>query len=217
MQATDQWIGVRGARTILIDNDMVRAPLVANWLAQLGHNVFVMEGGMDAARDLAVPPPRVRDIASPSLPDITAQDIAKSAADIIDLRPGMTYRKGHVSDARWSIRPRLPGAACEPAKPIVLIGSDDVVELAAGDLARAGHSNIKRLKDDIEGWRAAGLEVVETPDQPADADCIDFLFFTAERHNANEAASRQYLEWEIGLVDQLDDQERGSFRIVTPP
>ncbi len=217
VQATDQWIGVRGARIIMIDNEMVRAPLAANWLAQLGHEVFVIEGGMDAASGLAVSPSRVRGTAAPSLPDVAAQDAASRASDIIDLRPAMTFRKGHISGARWSIRPRLLSAVSEPHKPIALIGGDDVVELAAGDLARAGHTDIKRLKGGVDDWRAAGLEIVETPDQPADADCIDFLFFTAERHNSNEAASRQYLEWEIGLVDQLDDQERSAFRIVTPP
>jgi hypothetical protein len=58
---------------------------------------------------------------------------------------------------------------------------------------------------------------VATPDTPADAECIDFLFFTAKRHDGGEAgreASRQYLAWEIGLIDQLDAQERGAFRIM---
>ncbi len=51
------------------------------------------------------------------------------------------------------------------------------------------------------------------PDNPVDADCIDFLFFTAARHDGDEAAARAYLTWEIGLVGQLDAQERGAFRI----
>ena len=57
------------------------------------------------------------------------------------------------------------------------------------------------------------LPVVATPDDPPDADCIDFLFFTHGRHEGNAEAARQYLAWEIGLIAQLDAQERGVFRI----
>ena len=42
---------------------------------------------------------------------------------------------------------------------------------------------------------------------------IDFLFFTSKRHEGSAEAARQYLAWEIGLVDQLDAQERAAFRI----
>ena len=35
IQATDQWVGVKRARIVVVDNEMVRAPMVAYWLAQL--------------------------------------------------------------------------------------------------------------------------------------------------------------------------------------
>jgi hypothetical protein len=53
-----------------------------------------------------------------------------------------------------------------------------------------------------------------TPGEPADADCIDFLFFTAARHEGDASAARAYLDWETGLIGQLDAQERGAFRIA---
>jgi hypothetical protein len=56
---------------------------------------------------------------------------------------------------------------------------------------------------------------VATPADPADADCIDFLFFVHDRHEGNAAAARQYLAWETGLLDQLDPQERGMFQLAT--
>ena len=54
----------------------------------------------------------------------------------------------------------------------------------------------------------AGYEVVATPDTPADEDCIDYLFFVHDRHDGNMDAARRYLEWETGLIAQLDEQER---------
>src|SRR5262249_1753653 len=46
IQATDQWVGVKGARLVLGDEELVRAPVVASWLRQLGHEAYVLEGGL---------------------------------------------------------------------------------------------------------------------------------------------------------------------------
>src|SRR5690606_9962968 len=49
IQATDQWVGVRNARIVLIDGgENVRAPVVASWLLQLGCDACVLEGGVQA-------------------------------------------------------------------------------------------------------------------------------------------------------------------------
>lgn len=45
IQSTDLYIGVRQARLVLIDSDGVRAPIVASWLRQLGHEAYVLAGG----------------------------------------------------------------------------------------------------------------------------------------------------------------------------
>ena len=68
-----------------------------------------------------------------------------------------------------------------------------------------------------EAWAAAGLPVAASPAESGGCATHRFLFFTAKRHagtaEAAEAA-RQYLAWEVGLIDQLDAQERGAFRIA---
>ena len=59
MQATDRWIGVRGARIVLLDDTGVRARMAAAWLRLMGHrDVCVVAGGLDAVRDggSAAPP-----------------------------------------------------------------------------------------------------------------------------------------------------------------
>ncbi len=60
-------------------------------------------------------------------------------------------------------------------------------------------------------WRHAGLEVVASADVPSDAERIDYLFFVHDRHSGNKAAARAYLEWETGLLAQIDAQERALF------
>ena len=89
-----------------------------------------------------------------------------------------------------------------------------VAALAAVDLGEVGCGEIRRLDGGPQEWRAAGLPLVATPDTPPDADRIDFLFFTAARHDGDAEAARAYLAWETGLIAQLDAQERGTFRIA---
>ena len=42
VQETDHSVPVRGARIVLADDDGVRAPMTASWLAQMGWEVYVL-------------------------------------------------------------------------------------------------------------------------------------------------------------------------------
>ncbi len=217
VQATDQWIGTRGARIVLVDDEEVRAPMTAQWLRQLGHEACVLEGGIAAAATLA----GRRAPAAPQLPEpapIAPGELAKGLRDgrvrLIDLRSSMSYRKEHIDGAVWSIRPWIAVAVPDPTVPVALIADEPgIAALAASDLAEAGVGDVRLLAGGHGAARAAGLLTVATPGTPSDADCIDFLFFTHGRHEGNAEAARQYLAWEVALVDQLDAQERASFSV----
>ena len=210
---------MRGARLVLVDAEHVRAPVVAAWLRQLGHAAYVLEGGIAAAgkfawRRPASAPAQVplRTMARAEL----AEALSKGQVQIIDVRPSMAYRKGHIPQAVWSIRPRI-AAVADRSKTIILIADEPgLAALAALDLREAGCSNVRLLEGGLDAWRTAGLPITATPDNPPDANCIDFLFFTAARHDGDAEAARAYLAWEIGLIAQLDAQERGAFRISEP-
>jgi rhodanese-related sulfurtransferase len=217
IQATDAWIGVKGARLVLADQELVRAPVVAGWLRQLGQEACVLEGGIAATMALDWPQPSGAPALLAPAP-ITAGELAsaldRAALQIIDLRPAMTFRQGHIAQAQWSIRPRIAAAANRKITSTVLVADEPgVAALAARDLGEAGCTDIRLLAGGVADWRDAGLPILATPDRPADADCIDFLFFVHNRHEGDAEAARQYLAWETGLLDQLDPQERGIFRI----
>jgi rhodanese-related sulfurtransferase len=220
VQATDQWIGVKGARVVLIDGEGVRAPVIASWLRQLGHEACVLAGGVAAA--LGKPWPASANPSPPlSSKTISARELADAlqhdAAEVIDLRPAMSYRAGHIARSRWSIRPRVAAAVVHIGKMVVLAAeAPGVAGLAAVDLAEAGCRDIRLLAEGLQSWRDAGLSVIATPEDPPDVDCIDFLFFTHGRHAGNAQDARRYLAWETGLIAQLDAQERGAFRIAGP-
>jgi rhodanese-related sulfurtransferase len=55
VQEIDMAAPVRGARIVLTDNRSVRADMTASWLAQMGWEVYVLDGGYDGALE-AKPP-----------------------------------------------------------------------------------------------------------------------------------------------------------------
>jgi rhodanese-related sulfurtransferase len=215
IQATDQWIGVRNARVVLIDGgDSVRAPVVASWLKQLGFEACVLERGVAAG--LKSKPP-----ARPALPALEPATAARvkglldaGACTAFDLGPSMRFRKAHIPGSRWSTRARLVADARGAQGPIALVAEDsEVARLAAVDLLEAGARDVKLLAGGLAAWERAGYATAASPDDPPDADCSDFLFFVHDRHAGNREAMKQYLAWETGLLARLDEAERDSFRV----
>jgi rhodanese-related sulfurtransferase len=64
VQEIDMAAPVRGARIVLTDDKRVRADMTASWLAQMGWEAYVLEGGYDGA--LEVGPPHVTPKPDPS-------------------------------------------------------------------------------------------------------------------------------------------------------
>jgi rhodanese-related sulfurtransferase len=215
IQATDQWVGVRNARIVLVDGgERVRAPVVATWLKQLGCEVYVLEDGVHSGL-VAPQPPKVN---LPELPTISPADL-KHALDagtgaVFDLRASMRFRKGHIPGSRWTIRPRVAAAAHNAKEPVVLVADEpDVARLAATDLAEAGINDLRLLDGGLGAWTRAGYALNASPDVPPDAECIDYLFFVHDRHAGNREAMKQYLAWETGLIAQLDPADKALFRV----
>jgi rhodanese-related sulfurtransferase len=55
VQEIDMAAPVRGARIVLTDNLRVRADMTASWLAQMGWETYVLEGGYDGALEIGPP------------------------------------------------------------------------------------------------------------------------------------------------------------------
>ena len=200
VQATDQWVGTRGARILLADCEAVRAVATAMWLRQMGHDACVLAEGINAR--VAAPKPLKPSL--PELPIVSPTEL--HGATIIDLRGSMAYRAAHAPGAVWSIRPHIAKVA-GGAAGVALIADDPMIARAAAlDLHEAGITSVALLQ---------GVKpTASTPEHPPDADCIDFLFFTAGRHEGDREAALRYLSWEINLVNELDRSERAAFRIL---
>jgi rhodanese-related sulfurtransferase len=55
VQEIDMAAPVRGARILLSDNRSIRADMTASWLAQMGWETFVLDGGYDGALEAGLP------------------------------------------------------------------------------------------------------------------------------------------------------------------
>jgi len=224
-QATDQWIGVKGARIVLADGEGVRAPMVAAWLRQLGHEACVLED-RDNAPSIAASLPEDRRPRGPELLKARARELHavtpqglsallwSGGSVALDLRGSQDYRDGHIPGSVWATRPRIAKAVADIAQPVVLIAdSPEIAAAASIDLAELGVREISVLAGGAKAWKADGQALNATPDNPPDGTRIDFVFHTHQRHDGNVEAARAYLAWEVDLVGRLDEQERGVFRI----
>lgn len=215
IQATDQWVGVRNARIVLIDGgEMVRAPVVASWLRQLGCDPYVLEDGVKSSlRGTPAQPPALPELAVMS-PAELKKALDTGSCTVFDLGHSLHYRKAHIPGSRWSIRSRLAADARGAQGTVVLLAEEaDVARLAAGELLAAGKQDIRLLAGGLKAWSAAGHATEASPDTPPDAECIDYLFFVHDRHAGNREAMKQYLAWETGLMAQLDAQDKASFKL----
>src|SRR5438067_12590813 len=217
VQAIDRWVGVRGARLVLVDDFGARAIMTAQWLQQMGWYVAILDRPFEAAA-LATG----FDAPRPALPDvleITATEAAHwldAGAVAVAVVPTAEYRKAHPEDAVWTIRPRLdrlPANVLRATRIAVFAEDAAVGALAAADLAAIASGPVALVQGGTDAWRAAGRPFAASPDEPPDAERIDTVFWNHDRHAGNQEAMRAYLRWETELPSEIARDGLAGFRL----
>lgn len=215
VQCIDRWVGTRGARLVLVDDDGVRATLTAHWLLQLGWEAVVLPG---LIRGVAPKPAFGQLNDWPRAPEVTpaqAFKLLSNKAALVSADLSADYRNAHPASAIWANRSRLHllPATVKDSESVIVTGKDrDLAHAVARDLANTGLSVVV-LVGSKDVWESAGLEVVSTPEFPPDAQRIDYLFWLHDRHSGNDASSRAYLDWELDLPAAIDATAVTGFRI----
>lgn len=215
VQCTDQYVGVRNARLVLVDDDDVRAPIVASWLRQMGHDATVLEGGVRSG----VATTTQRPSSVPDLPTITADELARGLNNgtlvAVDVRASTAFRSARIPGSVWSIRPLVGGLLAKDTRPVVFIADEaQVAALCAMELAPQMALRARLLNGGLDAWRGAGHAASAAgEDELPDTQCLDYLFFVHDRHHGNRAAAVRYLTWETGLVGQMSEREVAAFRL----
>ncbi|VUC27956.1 unnamed protein product [Clonostachys rosea] len=219
VQATDEWVGVRGARIVLYDTDGVRALMTASWLLQLGWDVHVLEQGASVPDDLSEATQAQASWQEPKSGAITVEDLKDlNEPMIVDLARSPAYRKGHIPGAWFASGPELvrdlqsaPGSG-----PIVLTSPDGKIAASNVEYARKSLKNISRevlyLSGGTVAWTSQG-KLLETEDRWLSKP-IDVYKRPYEGTENARKDMQGYIDWEHGLVAQVANDGIAHFHVV---
>jgi predicted metal-dependent enzyme (double-stranded beta helix superfamily)/rhodanese-related sulfurtransferase len=218
VQETDVFAPVRGARIVVADDHGSRADMTASWLAQMGWEVYVLDGGFDGP--LETGPWRPRRPSPPKVQAMTAHALQRrlTAADLtlIDLAPSPAHRRGHIPGARFAIRAQLAAvvAGLPDERRFVLTSPDGALaSWAATDLEAVTGSPPWVLEGGTDAWRDAGLPLLQGLEAPLNPPEDVYRRPYEGTDNAVEAMEA-YLQWEYGLVDQLARDGTHGFCVI---
>ncbi len=189
VQATDSYMATRNARVALVDAEGVRAVMTASWLLQMGWpEVYVVE---DAAE----------------IEPISAQELQAlgATAQVIDFGTSIEYREGHIPGAAFAIRSRLAERQDRFAQSGIIVCTSpdgELARFAAADLRLMAKVPVRALAGGTAAWRAAGLPL-ETGQTTMWEPNEDVYYKPYDGKTQVEQAMRDYLDWEVALMEKI--------------
>ena len=194
------------------------ADMTASWLAQMAWDVFVVDGfkaedftesGVPSGQLPAVP--HNRTINADALAtwlgsngDTVVVDVAKHAA----------FCKGHIPGAWFLIRSLLSESVANlpaAARYVVTCPDATLAQFAAPELAAKVGGDVYVLEGGNSAWAAAGHQL-EAGEARLASRPIDRYRRAYEGTDVPDAAKQAYLDWEFGLVAQLERDGTHHFR-----
>lgn len=220
VQETDHYASVRGARIVLVDNDGVRANMSASWLAQMGWDVAVLDrltpGDFSEKGDWTakVPPPAEWQEVSPIE---LSEWLNKAGTQVLDFTSSANYVTGHIPGAAWLQRSLLTqkGLQALPTadRYVVTCGSSLLARYAVEELQQLSGKPVAVLKGGNAAWRTSGLPIEQGESlllQPRN----DRYRRPYEGSNNSVKSMQDYLEWEFGLIAQLERDGTHGFKVL---
>jgi len=220
VQETDFYAPVRGAEILLVDDDGTRANVTGSWLAQMGWDVAVvddalqgpLETGPWSARPVRVP-------AAPGVPaDICAGLLADGTARVVEVGPLAGYRAGHLPGSAWALRRDLALSADNllggGVRKLVLVSDNPAVAgWARTSLPEGWADRTVVLEGGKAAWAKAGRPLeVGTGEQLSGPDAYRRPY---EGTSVDDSTMQGYLDWELGLVAQLERDRTHNFWVIS--
>jgi rhodanese-related sulfurtransferase len=222
VQETDHFAPVRGARIVLAADDGVRANMCGSWLAQMGWDVSILVD--DAVTRGIVPleqgPWRPNRPPLPAVAGISAAELEmllfRQAVTVVDLSSSTEYDRGHIPGAWFALRSQLgktPSAVWYRV-PVVLVSPDGALaSYAAAELEVLTGMPPQVLRGGMAAWHEHG-GAVETGHTRSLSPAIDLYKRPYEGTDNPSTAMEAYLEWELGLVAQLERDNTHHFFVL---
>ncbi|MFF7709053.1 rhodanese-like domain-containing protein [Pseudomonas sp. NPDC007930] len=219
VQGVDNYVGTQNARVVLVDDtEGLRAAVAASWLEQINWaEVSILRVPAERASEQGVPaiewaqlPPPAQGITAAALADA----LGTGQATLLDLQDSLSFAAGHIPGAWFAVRARLPDRAEQlPGDGLLVLTSADgtLAQFAAAELATLLARPIKVLVGGTAAWAAAGLPL-EHGEQSLWDRPNDVWRSPYQAAGDRQRAFREYLDWELGLIAQLERDGTARFR-----
>jgi 3-mercaptopyruvate sulfurtransferase SseA len=188
----------------------------------MGWEVWVLDGvgpGEFNATGDSVERPAPEGVVSWVSPQQLAQSLAQDAGGqtvVLDLGSSADYVRGHIPGAWWGLRGELSArlSRLPAAQRCVLSCADGVqAHYAAAEVGRLGGAAVAVLQGGKAAWRAAGLPLEQGETHLASVRSDRYRRPYEGTDNPREAM-QGYLDWEYGLVQQLERDGTHGFFVI---
>ena len=223
VQETDVSVPVRGARVVLADQDGVRANMSASWLAQMGWDVWVLDGVTTddftekGPNIHALPEPQgLLSWLSPAQLSLYLQTEPAQTTAVLDLGTSVGYVKRHIPGAWFVLRSELHQALknIPTAKRYVLTcDNSQLARYASEEVKQHTGAEVFVVQGGTQAWLDAALPTEQGEVRLA-SPRTDRYRRPYEGTDSPHAAMQAYLDWEFGLVEQLARDGTHGFRVI---
>jgi rhodanese-related sulfurtransferase len=208
VQASDEYVGVRNARVVLVDPERVRAVMTASWLNQMGwSDVFVLDEVSGFPLETGRRP----------LPAFDRwKTVTEAKGTVLDLSTSLRFEHAHIRGAWWGVRSRLEEARKKigSVDSLVLTSEDGVLaHLAAPEAAALWpDADVSVLEGGNTAWLAEGRPT-ESGSHRATTTRDDVWYKPYDHASDYKKHAREYLAWEVALVEQIKRDPTIRFRV----
>ena len=224
VQETDHFASVRGARIVLVDNsDLTRANMTASWLSQMGWETWVIsdlkaadfsvKGGWPAK---TAPVPDIASVSPKQLNDWLNQHHDKTL--VLDVTASANYLKQHIPTAWYILRGqagrhihKIPDLNSY-SRIVVTCGTSLLARFAAAELQQQLKQAVYVLEGGNQAWVKQNLPLEHSPQLAS--PLIDRYRRPYEGTDNSTQAMQDYLDWEFGLVQQLQHDGTHGFFVI---
>ncbi len=215
IQRTDEFIPIRAAQIVLVDDDEARASLAAYWLRAMGlPRVAVLIGGIAAWQNDGRPLLTGRDRPSPL--DETEALAVVSTVSPVDLQEDATRHRLLYVDTQARFLARRPlgaewvafgeieetlerGWLAGDRRTTVLVAQNEALARSAALNAHlSGRCNVLVLAGGFAGWQAQGYRIESGPT----AAVQKITDVVVQPYDSGLQSMRDYLIWEQALTRQ---------------
>jgi rhodanese-related sulfurtransferase len=193
--------------------------MTAAWLRQMGWDVYVLsvfESTLlsETGRRTALLP----EISEPLLvePSELAAWLDDERTTVFDFTTSANYVKRHIPSAWFVLRSELARALAlrpQTQRYVLTCGTGLLARFAAHDLKALSNAEIFVLKGGTTAWIEAGLPLEKGESRLA-SEFVDRYRRPYEGTNNSFSAMQDYLDWEDGLVAQIERDGTHHFKLL---